>query len=135
MSIVITFGTFDVFHYGHLRILERARQLGSRLVVGVSSDAFSLSKKDRLPVFPEDQRMAIIAALRCVDTVFLGEAFELKRDYIRQQKADILVMGSDWEGRFDHFGDLCAVKYLERTPAVSTTVVIETIRTWPKDGD
>ena len=135
MSTVITFGTFDVFHYGHLRILERARQLGDRLVVGVSSDEFSLSKKGRLPVFPQEQRIAIISALRFVDAVFLEETFELKRQYIREQKAEVLVMGSDWKGRFDDFSDLCEVRYLERTPAVSTTVVIETIRTRPHTSD
>lgn len=78
--------------------------------------------------------MGIIGALRFVDAVFLEEAIELKRECILEQKADILVTGSDWEGRFDDFGNLCAVKYLERTPAVSTTVVIETIRTRPKNG-
>jgi glycerol-3-phosphate cytidylyltransferase len=135
MTTVITFGTFDVFHYGHLRILERASRLGERLAVGVSSDQFSLSKKGRLPVFPQEQRMAIIGALRFVDAVFLEEAFELKREYIREQRANILVMGSDWQGRFDDFNDLCEVRYLERTPAVSTTVVIETIRTRPHNGD
>lgn len=134
MTTIITFGTFDVFHFGHLRILDRARQLGDRLVVGVSSDTFSLSKKGRLPVFPQEQRMAIIGALRVVDEVFLEEAFELKRKYIREQKADILAMGSDWRGRFDDFCDVCKVKYLERTPAVSTTAVIETIRARPSDG-
>lgn len=128
MATVITFGTFDVFHYGHLRVLQRARQLGDRLAVGVSSDQFSLSKKGRKPVFQEDQRLAIIGAMRCVDVVFLEESFELKRQYILQYAAGILIMGSDWSGRFDEFSDICQVVYLERTPAVSTTVVIETIQ-------
>lgn len=125
---VLTFGTFDVLHVGHLRILERARSLGSRLVVGVSSDALNFSKKQRLPVFPEGERMRLVAALCCVDEVFLEESLELKRDYLLRHRADILVMGDDWKGRFDEFADICRVVYFERTPAISTTAVIEKIR-------
>ena len=126
---VLTFGTFDVFHVGHLRLLNRARALGSRLVVGVSSDALNFQKKGRLPVFDQGQRVETIAALRCVDEVFLERSLELKRDYLVQYGADILAMGSDWAGKFDEFRDICQVIYFERTPAISTTVVIEKIRT------
>lgn len=128
MKTVITFGTFDVFHVGHLRILEAAGKLGDRLLVGVSSDAFTERKKNKLPVYPEPERMEIIRALRCVDDVFLEESFEQKQDYILDHKADILVMGNDWEGRFDEFGDICEVVYLPRTPSISTTALIEKIR-------
>jgi glycerol-3-phosphate cytidylyltransferase len=128
VTTAITFGTFDVFHVGHLRILERAAALADRLVVGVSTDALNISKKGRAPVFPEDQRLAMVAALRCVDHVFLEHALELKADYIRQHSADILVMGNDWEGRFDWLSPFCRVVYLERTPSVSTTALIEKIR-------
>ena len=128
MKTVITFGTFDVFHVGHLRILEAADKLGDRLVVGVSSDAFTEQKKNKLPVYPEAERMEIIRALQCVDDVFLEESFELKREYILQQRADVLVMGNDWEGRFDEFEDICEVVYLPRTPSISTTALIEKIR-------
>lgn len=125
---VLTFGTFDVFHVGHLRILERAAALGDRLVVGVSSDALNISKKGRLPVFPESERMGIVAALRCVDAVFLEESLEKKREYLLYHQADVLAMGDDWKGRFDEFADICRVIYFERTPAVSTTAIIEKIR-------
>lgn len=125
---VLTFGTFDVFHVGHLRILERARALGDRLVVGVSSDALNTSKKGRAPVFPEDERMRLIAALRCVDAVFLEESLERKREYLLAHSASILAMGDDWQGKFDEFSDVCRVMYFERTPAISTTAVIEKIR-------
>lgn len=128
MTCVITFGTFDVFHVGHLRILERARALGDRLVVGVSTDALNIRKKGRPPVFTQGERVDIIAALRCVDEVFLEESLELKRHYLLQHRADVLAMGDDWAGRFDEFGDICRVVYLERTPAISTTAVIEKIR-------
>jgi choline-phosphate cytidylyltransferase len=124
---VITFGTFDVFHVGHLRVIERAAALGDRLVVGVSADALNMKKKDRLPVFSEAERIAIVGALKPVDEVFVEESLELKRDYILQFGADVLVMGDDWAGRFDEFKDICEVVYLPRTPAISTTALIEKI--------
>jgi glycerol-3-phosphate cytidylyltransferase len=127
-ACVLTFGTFDVFHVGHLRILERARALGGRLVVGISTDALSLQKKGRLPVFPEAERCAIVAALRCVDAIFLEESLERKREYLVDHHADILAMGDDWQGKFDVFSDVCRVVYFDRTPAISTTAVIEKIR-------
>ncbi len=128
MKRVITFGTYDVFHVGHLRLLERARALGDRLIVGVSSDELNHRKKGRYPVFTEQERMDIVAALRCVDEVFLEESLELKREYLLRYRADILTMGDDWKGKFDEFGDICRVVYFERTPAISTTAVIEKIR-------
>ncbi len=128
LTTIITFGTFDVFHVGHLRILERARNLGSRLIVGVSTDALNYSKKGRNPVYTQDERMEIIAALKCVDSVFLEESLEKKRTYIQEYNAECLVMGKDWAGRFDEFNDICRVIYFERTPAISTTEVIEKIR-------
>ncbi len=125
---VLTFGTFDVLHLGHLRILERAAGLGGRLVVGVSSDALNLAKKGRQPVFPEAERMRLVGALRCVSEVFLEESLERKREYLLAHRADVLAMGDDWRGRFDEFGDVCRVVYFERTPAISTTALIEKIR-------
>lgn len=125
---IVTFGTFDVFHVGHLRILERAASLGDRLIVGVSSDALNISKKGRPPVFSENERMSIVAALRFVDEVFLEESLEKKREYLLQHQASVLAMGDDWRGRFDEFSDICQVVYFERTPAVSTTAIIEKIR-------
>ncbi|EON24619.1 glycerol-3-phosphate cytidylyltransferase [Nocardioides sp. CF8] len=124
---VITFGTFDVFHVGHLRVLERAAELGDRLVVGVSADALNMKKKGRVPVFSEKERLAIVAALRVVDEVFVEESLEAKRDYIVDHGADVLVMGDDWAGKFDEFSDVCKVVYLTRTPAISTTAIIEHI--------
>jgi len=124
---VITFGTFDVFHLGHLRVIERARALGDRLVVGVSADALNIAKKGRPPVFSEAERLAIVAALKAVDEVFLEQSLELKRSYIERFGADVLVMGDDWAGKFDEFRDICDVVYLARTPAISTTALIEKI--------
>jgi glycerol-3-phosphate cytidylyltransferase len=125
---VVTFGTFDVFHVGHLRLLERARAQGDYLIVGISTDALNRSKKQRDPVYTLEERMEIVSGLRCVDEVFAEESLELKREYLVRHRADVLVMGDDWQGRFDEFLDICAVRYLPRTPAISTTVTIEKIR-------
>jgi len=129
---VITFGTFDILHYGHIRILERALEHGSRLVVGVSSDQLNINKKGRPPVYSEDERVAIMRAIRYVDEVFVEESLELKREYIQQYQADVLVMGDDWAGKFDDMSDLCKVVYLPRTPSISTTSIIEVVRSRPE---
>ncbi|POT58666.1 glycerol-3-phosphate cytidylyltransferase [Citrobacter amalonaticus] len=131
MKTVITFGTFDVFHVGHLKILQRAKALGDRLVVGVSSDALNVVKKGRAPVYSQHDRMGIVAGLKCVDEVFLEESLEQKADYIRRFHADMLVMGDDWVGKFDSFSYLCEVIYFPRTPSVSTTSIIEVIKSQP----
>jgi glycerol-3-phosphate cytidylyltransferase len=125
---VITFGTFDVFHLGHLNILRRARALGDRLVVGVSTDNLNYSKKGRYPVFTQDERAQIIMAIRYVDDVFFEESLERKREYIQRYNANVLVMGNDWAGKFDEMRDICEVRYLPRTPSISTTAVIEKIQ-------
>ncbi len=124
---VITFGTFDIFHIGHVNILERAKELGSELIVGVSSDELNLSKKGRYPIYPQAERVRILQTLHCVDEVFLEESLELKGEYIKEYKADILVMGDDWSGKFDQYKSLCDVVYLPRTKGVSTTDIIKTV--------
>ncbi|MDN5789292.1 MAG: adenylyltransferase/cytidyltransferase family protein [Micrococcales bacterium] len=133
MSIrtVITFGTFDVFHVGHVRVLKRAAALGDRLVVGVSGDALNVAKKGRPPVFSQEERLEIVSSLAVVDGVFLEESLEQKRDYILEHEADVLVMGDDWAGKFDWVSDVCEVVYLARTPSVSTTGLIEHIAGLP----
>ncbi len=128
MKRIITFGTFDLFHIGHLRILERAKALGDYLIVGISTDALNYSKKQKNPVYSEKERIRIIEALKVVDEVFYEESLELKGEYIKKYNADVLVMGNDWEGRFDEFKSLCEVVYLDRTPSISTTEIIEIIK-------
>ena len=128
MKRVITFGTFDVFHIGHLRILERSRQFGDYLLVGVSTDQMNFDKKGRHPFYTQYERLEIIKSMRCVNEVFLEESLALKRHYLQEHRADVLVMGDDWAGRFDEFRDICRVEYLPRTPSISTTAVIEKIR-------
>ncbi|KTD99298.1 MULTISPECIES: adenylyltransferase/cytidyltransferase family protein [unclassified Pseudoalteromonas] len=128
MKRVITFGTFDIVHVGHINILERAKSLGDYLIVGISSDALNMQKKGRAPVYSESDRVKIISSLRCVDEIFIEHSLELKGDYIKQHDADLLVMGDDWAGKFDNFKTLCDVKYLARTPSISTTEIIEVVR-------
>lgn len=125
--IIITFGTFDLLHIGHINILSRAKALGDKLIVGVSTDKFSIEKKNRTPIYNENDRKKILESLCFVDKVFFEESFEQKRDYIKKYKADIFVMGNDWEGRFDEFNDTCKVTYFERTPFISTTELIKKI--------
>ncbi|MDX2028985.1 MAG: adenylyltransferase/cytidyltransferase family protein [Alphaproteobacteria bacterium] len=127
MKTVITFGTYDLFHIGHVRILTRARAYGDRLVVGVSTDTLNISKKNYKPVFAQEHRLEIVKALSCVDDAFYEESLELKGEYIKKHKADILVMGDDWKGRFDEFKSLCEVVYLPRTEGISTTQVKEDV--------
>ena len=131
MKRVITFGTFDVLHIGHVSILERARQLGDHLVVGVSSDELNRRKKGRNPVYCEEHRLKIVSSLRCVDEVFVEESLEKKGEYITAYRADVLVMGDDWKGRFDEMSRYCEVHYLPRTPSISTTEVIEVVKALP----
>ncbi len=127
---MITFGTFDVFHVGHVRILKRAAELGNELIVGLSSDQLNFKKKGRLPVYSQNDRAEIIASLSFVTETFFEESLELKAEYIKQFNADLLVMGDDWEGKFDWVKEKtnCEVLYLPRTPSISTTEIIEVVK-------
>lgn len=122
MKTVITYGTFDLFHIGHVNLLRRLRSLGDRLVVGCSTDEFSALKGKRT-VMPYEHRAQILASSRFVDHVFPEREWEQKREDIVREKAGIFAMGEDWAGRFDDLGDLCEVIYLPRTRDVSTTEV------------
>ncbi len=128
MKIIITFGTYDLLHIGHIMILKRAKELGDKLIVGVSSDNFNMIKKNKYPVYNENDRMEIIRSIKYVDEVFLEESFDKKREYIKKYNADILVMGSDWLGKFDEFNDICEIKILERTENISTTEIVSKIK-------
>jgi len=108
-------------------MLQRASALGDMLIVGVSTDALNYSKKQRYPVYNEDDRSKIVNSLRYVNLCFPEESLEQKGEYIKYYNADLLVMGDDWEGKFDHYRNLCEVVYLPRTPSVSTTEIIEVI--------
>lgn len=128
---IITFGTYDLIHIGHINILEKCKNFNNKkntLIVGISSDNFSFSKKQKYPIYKQEQRKKILESLIFVDSVFYEESFEKKREYILENKADIFIMGDDWEGKFDEFKDICKVVYLPRTPSISTTEVVEIIK-------
>ncbi len=131
MKTVITFGTFDLFHIGHVRILQRASLLGDTLIVGVSSDKFNFKKKKRNTIFNQSERMEIISSQKCVDSVFLEESMDKKTEYVKKFKADVIVMGDDWKGKFDDIAKEvgCEIVYLPRTKyEISTTKIIEEIQ-------
>ena len=131
MANVITYGTFDLFHVGHLRLLERAKQLageGGTLTVVVSSDKFNREEKNKSCIIPDFQRTEIVSALKCVDRVLLETSWEQKRRDIIDNKIDIFVMGDDWKGKFDDLSDICKVVYLPRTPEISSTEIKSVLR-------
>jgi glycerol-3-phosphate cytidylyltransferase len=127
-KVVITFGTFDLFHIGHLNILQRAASYGDRLIVGVSSDALNYSKKGTYPVYCQEDRINIVSSIAGVDEVFFEESLELKKEYIERYNANTLVMGEDWKGRFDYLSDVCDVVYLARTENISTSETKDAIK-------
>jgi len=120
MRTILTYGTFDLLHIGHVRLLERARQLGDELIVGVSSDAFNEGKGKR-SIIRYEHRAAIVEAIGHVSQIFPEEAWDQKEKDITRFGVDALVMGNDWEGKFDHLKPLCDVHYLPRTSGISTT--------------
>jgi glycerol-3-phosphate cytidylyltransferase len=126
VSTVLTYGTFDLFHYGHISLLLRARALGTKLCVGLSTEDFN-DLKGKTSYMGYDERREILLACRCVDDVFPEETWEQKSRDIVRLGASVLVMGDDWEGKFDHFSNLCRVEYLPRTPIISSTLLRENL--------
>ncbi|APD85471.1 glycerol-3-phosphate cytidylyltransferase [Alteromonas sp. Mex14] len=120
MTTVVTYGTFDLFHIGHVRLLKRLHSLGDRLVVGLSSDEFN-TVKGKSVVIPYADRREILLSCRYVDDVFEENCWEQKREDLEREGADIFAMGDDWIGKFDDLQDIVKVVYLPRTQDVSTT--------------
>ncbi|NLW05404.1 MAG: adenylyltransferase/cytidyltransferase family protein [Pseudomonadaceae bacterium] len=127
MKTILTYGTFDLFHIGHLRLLQRLRALGGRLVVGVSTDEFNTTK-GKHTIVPFADRAEIISALSCVDLVIPETCWEQKADDIKHHQVDILGMGDDWRGKFDDLSSLCEVVYLPRTEGISSTQIRNSLR-------
>ncbi len=127
MTIVLTYGTFDLLHVGHVNLLRRARSLGDRLIVGLSSDRFNAIKNKTSTQCYAD-REAVLRAIRYVDGVFPEDTWEQKAEDIHRHGADILVMGSDWAGQFDSLGAHCEVRYLPRTEDISSSSIKARIR-------
>ena len=124
---VLTFGAFEMFHLGHVRLLARAAALGDRLLVGVSSDDYIRAHKRREPIHGEASRLEIVRACRHVHEAFVNGNAPLDENDVLRRGADIVVFGEDWRGRYDHLARVCRVVYLPRTPSVSTTALIERI--------
>lgn len=120
MKTVLTYGTFDLFHIGHVKLLQRARALGDQLIVGVSSDEFN-SIKGKKSIIPYAHRADIVRAMSCVDEVFPEHDWAQKVQDIARLNVDVLVMGHDWEGKFDDLNTYCEVAYMSRTEGISTT--------------
>ena len=120
MKRVITYGTFDVLHYGHINLLKRAKALGDYLIVVLSSDEFNQIKHKK-SFYTYQQRRIILETCRYVDSVVPEYNWEQKIDDVQKYQADIFVMGDDWKGKFDFLKDYCEVIYLPRTPEVSST--------------
>lgn len=117
---VITYGTFDLFHYGHLEILRRAKELGDYLIVGLSTDAFNRIKNKKC-IFAYEKREEILNSIKYVDKIIPENSWSQKPFDIKKFDVDIFVMGDDWRGKFDKLADSCDVQYLPRTKGVSTS--------------
>jgi glycerol-3-phosphate cytidylyltransferase len=123
---VITYGTFDLFHIGHLRLLQRLRALGDSLIVGVSTDEFN-ALKGKKTIIPFQDRIEIIRNTKVVDYAIPEFSWEQKAVDIREHNVSVFGMGSDWEGQFDHLKLCCDVIYLPRTDGISSTQIKETL--------
>ncbi|MDD2975045.1 MAG: glycerol-3-phosphate cytidylyltransferase [Aliarcobacter cryaerophilus] len=119
-KIVLTYGTFDMFHIGHLNLLNRLKSLGDKLIVAVSTDEFN-SIKGKKTLIPFEQRALIVQNIKCVDMVISEKNWEQKIDDIKKYNVDIFAIGDDWQGKFDFLKDYCEVIYLPRTQNISTT--------------
>jgi len=128
MKRVITYGTFDLLHYGHINLLRRAKQLGDYLIVCLSTDQFNRIEKKKAVYFGYNERKQLLEAIRYVDLVIAEESWEQKVNDIYKYEIDIFVMGDDWEGKFDYLKDKCTVVYLPRTEEVSTTKIKEDLK-------
>lgn len=121
MKKVLTYGTFDLFHVGHLNILRRAKDFGDYLIVGLSTDEFNQNLKNKYTVINYEDRKEILESLRCVDLVIPERNWEQKIQDVISQKIDTFVMGHDWEGKFDFLKEYCEVVYLPRTEKISSS--------------
>ncbi len=128
MKKVITYGTFDLLHYGHINLLRRAKELGDYLIVALSTDEFNWNAKQKKCYFTYEQRKKLLEAIRYVDLVIPEETWAQKVSDVQEFRVDTFVMGNDWEGKFDFLKDYCEVVYLPRTPEISTTQIKQELK-------
>lgn len=127
-KIVITYGTFDVLHYGHINLLKRAKDLGDYLIVGLSTDEFN-EQKGKKSFYNFNQRKSILESIKYVDKIIPEDCWEQKANDLRQYSVNIFVMGNDWEGKFDFLSQYCDVTYLKRTDGISSTLIRDSLLT------
>lgn len=129
---VITYGTFDLFHVGHVRLLKRLRELGDELLVGLSTDEFNAQKGKRC-VIPFSERREVLLSCRHVDMVFPEESWDQKVDDVKKYGANVFAMGDDWSGKFDFLQEHVDVIYLPRTEGISTTEIKQIVSAFNKE--
>jgi glycerol-3-phosphate cytidylyltransferase len=122
MKKILTYGTFDLLHYGHINLLKRAKEMGDYLIVGLSTDDFN-REKGKDCYFSYDERKKLLESIRYVDLVIPEYNWEQKINDVKEYKIDTFVIGSDWESKFDFLNDYCRVYYLPRTEEISTTKI------------
>jgi len=135
MKRVITYGTFDLLHYGHINLLERAKSLGDFLIVALSTDEFNVNEKQKKAYFTYEQRKKMLEAIRYVDLIIPEKSWKQKRTDIAEYNVDIFVIGDDWTGKFDFLKDEGAeVVYLPRTPEISSSKIREELNISSEDS-
>ncbi|MDT2802217.1 glycerol-3-phosphate cytidylyltransferase [Vagococcus lutrae] len=125
---VITYGTYDILHPGHINLLKRAKALGDELIVMVSTDEFNQNEKKKDNYYKFEERKFVLEALKYVDAVYPEESWEQKETDIEKYDIDIFVMGDNWKGKFDYLSEKCEVKYLPRTEGISTTGIKKALK-------
>ena len=131
---IITYGTFDLFHIGHLKLLQRLKQLGDKLIVAVSTDEFN-AIKGKKTIIPYENRAEIVANIKGVDLVIPETHWEQKIEDIKEYNVDIFAIGKDWEGKFDFLKEFCDVIYLDRTDGISSTQLKQTLKMFSVSKD
>lgn len=131
---IITYGTFDLFHIGHLKLLQRLKSLGDELIVAVSTDEFN-TIKGKKTIIPYAQRAEIVENIKCVDMVIPENDWEQKIKDVQKYNIDVFAIGNDWEGKFDFLKEYCDVVYLDRTDGISSTQLKNTLKTFSVSKD
>jgi len=126
MKTIITYGTFDILHIGHINLLKRARALGDKLIVAISSDEFNAGKH-KTSLLSYENRKAVVESIRYVDMVIPETSWDQKVTDVSKYDIDTFVIGDDWEGKFDFLKEHCNVVYLSRTEGISTTMIKQDI--------
>lgn len=128
MRKIITYGTFDLLHYGHINLLRRAKEMGDYLIVALSTDEFNWNEKRKKCYFTYEQRKKLLEAIRYVDLVIPEENWAQKVSDVQEFRVDTFVMGDDWAGKFDFLKEYCEVVYLPRTPEISSSQIKQDLK-------